>query len=71
MANESGATMKVIGIVLMVAGAGLAFWGYQMSGSLGSQITQAVSGAASDAVMIRYIGGAASFLAGLFLFVKG
>ena len=71
MANESGAMMKVIGIVLMVAGAGLAFWGYQMSGSLGSQITQVVSGAASDAVMIRYIGGAASFLAGLFLFFKG
>ncbi len=71
MANESSALMKVIGIVLMVAGAGLAYWGYQMSGSIGSQLSQAISGSASDAVMMRYIGGAASFIAGLFLFVKG
>ena len=40
MAMGSGATMKIIAIVLVVLGIGLAIWGYQLSGSVGSQITQ-------------------------------
>ena len=39
MAKRSKSTMKSIGIALVVIGIGLAFWGYQMSGSIGSQIT--------------------------------
>jgi hypothetical protein len=60
---------KLIGVVLIIVGAGLAFWGYQISGGLGSQITQTVSGAMSDEVMYRYIGGAASAAVGAYLFV--
>lgn len=63
-------TMKSVGIALIVVGAGLIIWGYQMSGSLGSELTQAVSGSMPDAVMYRYIGGAASVVVGLFLFVR-
>jgi hypothetical protein len=70
MAKKSQSTTKPIGLALMVIGAGLAYWGYQMSGSVSSQITQAISGAASEPVMIRYIGGAASFFVGLYLFLK-
>ena len=68
MANKS--TFKLIGIALMVIGIGLAYWGYDMSGGLDSQLNQAFSGSSSDGVMIRYIAGAASFTTGLFLFLK-
>ena len=68
MANKS--TLQLVSIALMVAGIGLAYWGYDMSGGLDSQINQAFTGSSSEGVMIRYIGGAACFVAGLFLFVK-
>lgn len=61
---------KIIGIVLLVTSIGLAIWGYQMSGSFGSQLNQAINGSYTDKVMIVYIAGAASFIVGLFLLVK-
>lgn len=70
MAMGSGNTMKITGIILMVIGAGLALWGYQLSGSVGSQITQAVTGSDTDKVMTLYITGAVSFVVGVYLFVK-
>jgi len=63
--------MKIIGLVLAVAGIGLAVWGHQLSGSLESQLTQAFTGSATDRVMTYYIAGAASFVVGLYLFAKG
>ena len=63
--------MKIIGIVLAVAGIGLAIWGgYQLSGSVGSQITQAVTGSDTDKGMTLYIAGAVSLVVGIFLFIK-
>ncbi|MGB5964977.1 MAG: DUF3185 family protein [Sulfurimonadaceae bacterium] len=62
--------MKIIGIALAVTGVGLAIWGYQLSGSVGSQITQAVTGSDTDKVMTFYIAGAVSFFVGIFLFIK-
>ncbi len=70
MAKRSKTTMKSISIALMVIGIGLAFWGYQMSGSIGSQITQTITGSNTDKVMALYIGGAASFVVGLYLYIK-
>lgn len=70
MSKKSASNLKLVGIVLMVVGAGLGYWGYEMSGSVGSQFSQAFTGADTDAVMMRYIAGAASFAAGLFLFIK-
>ena len=64
------ATNKIVGIILVVIGAGLAIWGHQMSGSFGSQLNQAFSGSPSDKVMACYIGGAASLVVGLFLLFK-
>ena len=66
----SGTTMKIIVIVLAVLGIGLAIWGYQLSGSVGSKITQAVTGSDTDKVMTFYITGAVSFIVGIYLFVK-
>jgi hypothetical protein len=62
--------MKIIGIVLAVLGIGLAIWGYQLSTSVGSQISQAVTGSDTDKVMTLYIAGAVSFAVGIFMFIK-
>jgi phosphate/sulfate permease len=70
MANGSAPAMKILGIALVVIGIGLAFWGYRLSGSVGSQITQAVTGSDTDKVMTFYISGAACFVVGLFLTLK-
>ena len=71
MALKSDQTMiTLIGLVLLVGGAGLAYWGYQMSHSFASNLSQAFTGALPDAVMYRYIGGAVSGVAGLYLLVK-
>lgn len=70
MAQGSGSPLKIIGIILLVVGVGLAIWGYQLSGSLGSQISETFTGAETDKVMTLYIAGAASFVAGLYLVMK-
>ena len=59
--------MKIIGIALVVLGLGLAIWAYQLSGSVGSQITQAFTGSNTDRVMTFYIAGAVSFVVGIYL----
>lgn len=71
MAGNSDNTMiRLIGLVLLVGGAGFAYWGYQMSHSFTSNISQAFTGSLPDTVMYRYIGGAISGIAGLFLLTK-
>lgn len=70
MAIGSGSIIKIIGIVLVVLGIGFAIWGHQLSGSVGSQITQAVTGSDTDKVMTFYIAGAASFIVGIYLYAK-
>ena len=70
MEKSLGAVMKIIGLVLIVIGIGVAVWGYQLSGSVSSEVTQAVTGADTDKVMTYYIFGAVSFIVGIFLFRK-
>jgi uncharacterized protein YjeT (DUF2065 family) len=70
MANSSTPVLKMLGLVLVVSGAGLGFWGYQLSTSLAAQLSRAVTGALPDAVMYRYIGAAVSVAAGLFLLAR-
>jgi len=69
-AHTDKTMMRLVGLVLLVGGAGFAYWGYQMSHSLVSEFTRAVTGALPDGVMYRYIGGAISGVAGLFLLMK-
>ena len=71
MAKKSSPFAVIVGLGLVVAGAGLAYWGYQMSGSLASQLTRAVSGSLPDEVLYRYVGAAACGLVGVLLFLKG
>ncbi|MCP4873965.1 MAG: DUF3185 family protein [Gammaproteobacteria bacterium] len=69
MAKSSTSTTP-IGLILVVIGLGLAFWGYQLSGSVGSQLTKAVTGSDTDKVMALYIGGTASIAVGIYLLFK-
>lgn len=64
------AQTKILSIALIVLGVGLAFWGYQMSGSFGSQVNQAVTGSFTDKTMMALIAGVISFIVGLVLLVK-
>jgi hypothetical protein len=73
--EETGYSMnkaqtKILSIALIVLGVGLAFWGYQMSGSFGSQVNQAVTGSFTDKTMMALIAGVISFIVGLVLLVK-
>ena len=61
---------KMLGIALIVIGAGLLWWGYQLSDSIGSQVTETITGSMPDDVMIRYISGAVSLAVGLYLLLK-
>ncbi len=69
MANPNLTFIRVLGLVLIVAGAGLVFWGHQLSGSLSAQLTETISGAMPDAVMGHYIAGAASLIVGIYLVI--
>ena len=62
--------MKIIGLALLVLGLGLGYWGYELSGSVGSQLAETMTGSPTDKVMWRYIGGAVSFVVGLLLVLK-
>ena len=62
--------MKIVSIVLAVVGIALLIWGFQMSDSVSNQVTESLTGSASDTVMYRYIAGAASLAVGAFLFFK-
>ena len=70
MARNSNGMNKIIGLALLVGGAGMAWWGYQMSDALTSQLSKSLTGALPNEVMYRYIGGAVSAAVGLFLLLK-
>ncbi len=71
MAGSPLPVSKVLGIALIVLGAGLIYWGYQLSDSVAAQLTETLSGSMPDEVMVRYIGGAVSAVVGLVLAVRG
>lgn len=66
MTTPSKSTWRIAGIVLVVVGVGLLAWGYQGAQSIGNELTEAISGSPTDAVVYRYIGGAAALAAGLY-----
>jgi hypothetical protein len=60
-------TNRIIGIVLIIVGLGIAYTGYGMSQGVGNQLGSALSGSPADSVMIRYVAGAVSAAVGVFL----
>lgn len=63
-------SQKLIGLVLLVVGLVLLYFGWQSSESVGEQLTEAVTGRFSDETMWYLIGGAAAFMAGVYLSVR-
>jgi hypothetical protein len=57
-------------MALLVVGIILLAWGYEVSGSFSSQVSQAFGGAPSDRAMYLYIVGAVCTVWGLFRIVK-
>ncbi|MDR9426286.1 MAG: DUF3185 family protein [Marinobacter sp.] len=65
------ASSKLVGIVLLVVGIGLLYFGYQSTQSVGGQVTETLTGRFTDETMWYLIGGAAAAAAGAFLtFIK-
>lgn len=58
---------QVIGIVLLVIGLLLLFFGWQSTQSVGDQLTEAVTGRFTETTMLYLIGGAAALVAGLYM----
>lgn len=58
---------KLIGVVLLVVGAVLLYFGYQSSQSVGGQITESLTGRFTDETMWYLIAGTAAAAAGAFL----
>ena len=56
---------KVSGLICLVVGGLLLYWGYHISQTVGSQLNNLVNGTPSDKSMLFYIGGAILVLAGL------
>ena len=65
------ANSKLLGIVLLVIGIGLLYFGYQSTQSVSGQITETLTGRFTDGTMMYLIGGGAAAAAGAFLtFIK-
>jgi hypothetical protein len=58
---------KLIGVVLLVIGMALLYFGYQSTQSVGNQLTETLTGRFTDETMWYLIGGAAAAAAGAFL----
>ena len=64
-------SQKLVGVVLLVVGIALLYFGYQSSQSVGGQIAESLTGRFTDETMWYLIGGAAATAAGAFMtFVK-
>ena len=66
----SAQRLKLLAIVLIVLGAALIVWGFNLSDSVTNEILRVFNGSSMDEVVYRYIAGAVSLAAGLFLFLK-
>lgn len=63
-------TKKIISLVLIVLGIGLLYWGYDLSNSVGGQLSKTFAGSETDDAMMAYIGGAVSLVVGIYLIRK-
>ncbi len=56
---------KISGLICLVVGGILIYWGHNMSKSLSSQFNNLVSGSPGDKPVVLYIGGAILIIVGL------
>ena len=62
--------LKLLAIVLIVLGAALIIWGLNLSDSPANEVSRALTGSSMGRVVYRYVAGAVSVAAGLFLFLR-
>jgi hypothetical protein len=55
---------KISGLICLVVGALLIYWGYNLSQAVGAKINNLINGSPGDKPMLLYIGGAILVLAG-------
>lgn len=55
---------KIIGIILVIAGAALALWGYNIYDAASSQVTRAISGDTPVEAWVGMVGGVVCVLVG-------
>lgn len=60
-------SQQLVGIVLLIVGLVLLYFGWQSSQSVGDQVTEAFTGQFTDSTMWFIIGGVAAVAAGLFM----
>ncbi len=65
--SGSKTVMRVIGLVLIVVGIALIYWGYQDSSAMSAKVVKTLSGSEPDNIMYKYIGGAVSLVVGVYL----
>lgn len=63
-------TNRIIGIVLLVAGAILLYFGFQASQSVGEQVVEGVTGSFTDNTVWYFVLGGAAAVGGLFMLAK-
>ena len=56
---------RISGLICLVVGGLLIYWGYSMSQAVGSQINDLVTGSPGDKPMLLYICGAVLTIAGI------
>ena len=61
---------KIIGIVLLVVGAILLYFGFNATQSATEEIGEALTGKYTDETMLYLIGGGVAAILGLFLMIK-
>ncbi|WP_040576784.1 DUF3185 family protein [Methylophaga lonarensis] len=65
------ANTRLLGMILLVIGAILLYFGWQSSQSIGDQLTEAVTGRFTDETMWFIISGAVSVVVGAYFAVTG
>ena len=62
---------RVLGVVLIVVGVLLLYFGYQKTGAVTERAKQTITGDYTDRTMLYLVGGAAAGIAGIALVVLG
>ncbi|HLR86725.1 MAG TPA: DUF3185 family protein [Wenzhouxiangella sp.] len=63
-------TNRIIGIILIIIGGGLLFYGIQATGSITEDVHQSLTGRFTDTTTWYLLGGAAALVVGLVLAIK-
>lgn len=61
---------QIIALVLLVAAAGLGYWGYQESQALGNRLTRGLTGEMDTNVVVLYVAALACAIGGLVTLLK-